>query len=143
MIYKFKRQHEDTLKKVLNEIKVTPPNVNLYEIDWDNAIITATIKINISVWYYRDYISFDDISDEGILNDITSFQEILSKNLNTFTSRAIDPLDIRQYEDKIWDGVDEGVLEWKLYLSKGNEDIAEFDLLSKTQRLRYEPPKKL
>lgn len=117
MIYKFTRQHEGTLKKVLNEIKVNnPARIDIAELDWEEAMIIAQVTVELKTYFEYPQRDFE----------IASLNKILSGDsdefLNRFSYNSPDFWDMMESVE------DKDLLDLKLILYLANREEKIIDL---------------
>jgi hypothetical protein len=131
MIYKFKRQHEDTLKKVLKEIKVTDPNNDLSKLDWDDAEIKIEWKTSTAIAivnYNKDEDPYLKEFVNGLLSDTGKLIDHIYDSWESNVSNlAINLLNEMAEPNHI--------LEYKITFYRAGKVIREFDVIK--QKPRY------
>ena len=132
MIYKFKRQHEDTLKKVLKEIKIINPNNDLSKLDWDDAEIIIEWKTNTVIAIDNYDENMDPHRKEfinGLLSDTgTLIDYIYDSWENDESTLAIDLLNEMAEPNHIF--------QWKITFYKAGNIIREFDVIKQKPRFK-------
>jgi len=132
MIYKFKRQHEDTLKKVLKEIKIINPNNDLSKLDWDDAEIKIEWKTNTVIAidnydededpYLKEFVN-GLLSDTGKLID--HIYDTWESDLSNLTTDLLNEMAEPNH-----------ILEWKIIFYKAGNIIREFDVIKQKPQFK-------
>jgi len=123
MIYKFKRQHEDTLKKVLKEIKIIDPNNDLSKLDWDEAWVEVEWKATVEIFF--DSKNLDQKKKKNINGILTSIDKLIEyiygwwrEDVYNFAYNLVSDMKDLNH-----------IFVYKIIFYKGDNIVKEFDVI--------------